>query len=524
MLSSHIQEFLGQLKRHDKQHAASADADRSIRVNPFTNRVGELYERVRYLVDYKEEHVIRVSAIERISRRKLIFEQKTEVGLSLVQELVAAGYLPNNSMSEEAAEDAQRVIDKFLALRQAIHDADIDGKDVTRRLIRLAASDIEALWYPAVVDELVAEAFYKTVRPLITCDLDIAPEELDAQIYIACRRALLSNSDDAIMYAFWHSYFPEWKEMQQNAGAMQQMAERYRAFERAITHQVKHPLGAALSLRLKNHALYFSLVREIAEQHGMEAEQIFISTGLLEREVKSILEKKYRQQKERVRRSGIRAMVYIFFTKTLLAIGIEAPYDLWVYGSLAYTPLAVNILFHPLLLFLITRGIAPLGQQNTERIIAGVHSILAGESQKPIYIRLKKTRGSLYVVFALCYAALFAISFGVIVWVLRIIDFHWIGIGLFLFFLALVSYVGLRIRHNAQTWRVDTADEGGLGLLWGIATLPIIQTGRWLSATFSSVNVLVFVMDFIIEAPFKVLLSGFDLFVSFLKKKKEETY
>ena len=36
-------------------------------------------------------------------------------------------------------------------------------------------------------------------------------------------------------------------------------------------------------------------------------------------------------------------------------------------------------------------------------------------------------------------------------------------------------------------------------------------------------NILVFIMDFVIETPFKVVLSVFDSFISFLKEKREET-
>ena len=93
---------------------------------------------------------------------------------------------------------------------------------------------------------------------------------------------------------------------------------------------------------------------------------------------------------------------------------------------------------------------------------------------------------------------------------------------LFLMFLALVSYFGLRIRHNAQAWKVETEQQGLASLLWNLFTLPIVRAGRALSTKFSSINIFVFTMDYLIETPFKMLLKGSDAFLSFLREKKEE--
>ena len=175
-----------------------------------------------------------------------------------------------------------------------------------------------------------------------------------------------------------------------------------------------------------------------------------------------------------------------------------------------------------MLLFLITR-IVPLGERNTLLVLSGIRKTVSGEDRKLIKVK-RSGSGALDTFFAFLYLFLFLVSFGILVFLLVKLQFSIVGILLFLFFLTLVSYFGLRIRHNALRWRVKTDDEGLLPMLWGVFTLPIVRVGRWLSRTFAAINIFVFFLDFIIEAPFKLLLSISDAFTTFLREKRDETF
>ncbi|MEO8638266.1 MAG: hypothetical protein ABI430_05210, partial [Candidatus Taylorbacteria bacterium] len=91
----------------------------------------------------------------------------------------------------------------------------------------------------------------------------------------------------------------------------------------------------------------------------------------------------------------------------------------------------------------------------------------------------------------------------------------------FIFFLTLVSYFAFRIRHSSKRWHVKSK-EGLFTMIGSVLALPIVNAGRWLSQKFSSINVLVLILDFIIETPFKFLLNFSNQFILFLKEKTEE--
>lgn len=537
MLSSHISDFLRNFRTYDAAVTAADQSGEVIRVHAVTSRLGGLYERMRYFVDHKEEHTIRRSAIERMLKRKMVFEQQKEIGRSLVHELVSAGYLPNQNATERAGAEVQRIARTYMALERGVRSRTSDPK-VLAPIISLAASEIEALWYATAGDDLIAKTFYESVRPQITGnDGALSADELNEQVYVACRRTLLRNDDQAIRYAFWCDVRSQPADenlsvMPAEDEGVSASVERYLSFAEQMKNVLNHPIAGQLTAKLRNHAIYFTLVREMAEAHGAAAERIMGDPKLLARETEQLLKPKYEKANQRARQSGIRAVIYIMCTKILLAVGGELPYEFFILHAVNYPALAINIVFHPMLLLIMTWSIAPLGAENTRLILEGMREILYGENlpadrhgQQPIRLSVKKSKGALHLFFGVCYAVLVCAVFGLIAWGLYRLHFNPISAALFLFFLTVVSYLGFRVRYTAQQWRVRISeDEGGLALFASALTLPIVRVGRWMSKTFSSINLLIFVMDFIIETPFKLLLKFFDGFLSFLKEKKEETY
>src|SRR3989338_1976752 len=112
MLSTPTEALVRKLKTQ-KPVTAYTSGDGVINVHKITEKAGAAYEKLRYLIDYKDERHIRRSAIERIIKRKIIFEGGEDIGLSLIQELIAGRYLPNNAIPESSANDVERIIRKY---------------------------------------------------------------------------------------------------------------------------------------------------------------------------------------------------------------------------------------------------------------------------------------------------------------------------------------------------------------------------------------------------------------------------
>jgi hypothetical protein len=52
--------------------------------------------------------------------------------------------------------------------------------------------------------------------------------------------------------------------------------------------------------------------------------------------------------------------------------------------------------------------------------------------------------------------------------------------------------------------------------------VPILKTGKRFSLELSKINIFNFILDFVIETPFKIILEIVEDWLGFLREKKEE--
>ena len=524
MLSKDISSLLENLKRHhslpQEKTPETLNDSSAIGTNAITRRAGTWYEKIRNLLDYQEDHAVKISVVRRILRRKLVFSETNGMGNALLGELARGGYLSGKENSVTTANKIDRVIEKW----NAVGNGNSAGaeKNSWGKFLGFATAEVYRIVFPSLSGDLSADTFAEYIAPRISFAPPIKSEDTSAEILTASRRSLLGTTDTELSYMLWLKHFPEWKN--DNLEITNSVRDKARKVVTQIERQIKNPLGWIIARRIKNEAIYFSLIKEIIDKYGLDAENIFGNEKLLEETVREMAEEKYLASNKRARESGGRAVFYVFATKMFFALLIELPYDLFIIRSVDAVALGANILFHPFFLFLTTKNLKCGGKKNTEAIIAGVKKVTALETKNEPIIRVKTARekNAFEIVLLCLYALLFLLSFGVIIAVLNVFNFNPASIAVFIFFLALVTYFSFRIRHHAMKWKVETEDEGIFTLLWDLFTLPIARFGRRLSITFSSINVFIFIMDILIEAPFKMLLGVFDAFVSFLREKKEE--
>jgi len=214
----------------------------------------------------------------------------------------------------------------------------------------------------------------------------------------------------------------------------------------------------------------------------------------------------------------------LFMTKMLLALIIELPIDAIWLGHIDVYPLLINILFHPLFLFFLAVTVRIPEKKNNEKLISGVHDLLYNEKGLNIVFKIKKPwmRGAFGVIISAFYTATFLVSYGAIAFGLSLIGFNVVSIVLFLFFLSLVTFFGIKIRTSVRELVIIEGRGGVFGFLFDLFFLPIIRAGRWLSMRAPRINVFIFFLDFIIEAPFKMAVEMVEGWVAFVREKKDE--
>ena len=108
--------------------------------------------------------------------------------------------------------------------------------------------------------------------------------------------------------------------------------------------------------------------------------------------------------------------------------------------------------------------------------------------------------------------------------VLSKLQFTWVSMVIFLLFLSLVSFFGIKLRMGVRELVIIDKKENIFASLLNLISLPFLRAGYWLSVKFQKINLLVFFFDFIIEAPFKIFIEVIEDWIAYLKEKKEEIY
>lgn len=512
--------------RVPESHVARPGEER-FQVDLLVGNLAFFYEKLRNAVDFKEEHLLRKNAIERFLRRRLVIERRQKhLGRDLIEELIRGRYLPNNTLPVTLAARVDHVVDRYLAVFDELtgQTSWAERFDLRDWMLTIAATEVEQLLAPPVKSDALVEYVYGQVHRKMEIAGDWTQEEKDLQLYLAIHRSLIRSDEAIVRFHLFTHVVPDW--LSRDAHEAKQIVPELKRIKAEVEHHVEHPLKDALLRRMKRYSTYFLILRDIMEKYGDRAREIFDDPDKLTLAVSEASRGRYNRVRSRVGRIIVRSIIYLFLTKFILAFIVELPYDLFFLNAINWTPLTINAVFHPVLLFLIGILISVPGRKNTAKILAGIRGLLYPGEENVITneIRLPVRRFSTLAwnVFRVLYVLLFLASFGLISWGLSWLRFNLVSGFLFLFFLSLVAFFGMKVRGEVEELYVTKRREGLLALLMNLFALPVVQVGHWLSKKIPRFNILTFILDFIIEAPFKTLVKVLEEWFAFIREKREE--
>ncbi|RJQ34612.1 hypothetical protein C4566_01935 [Candidatus Parcubacteria bacterium] len=512
-----------------KKREELSRVENKVEVEEIASHFSALYEKLRNSVDFKEVHLLRRFAIERNIKRRFIMEMlKPEIAVSLVEDLVRSRYLPNKAIPEYYVQGVEKIIEKYNKLFLLMNDL-YHGDEITNLfdwLISVEACEIDMLLKPEDIEDSVIEAMYQVTKPRIKIKGDdLSIREKNIQLYIAIHKALVKSDDTIISYHLLNLYYPEW--LNANDEMIKNIATHLLEIHRTINYHLKHPYQRRILSSISEPVVTFQILYELILNHGKDIEQLLVDPDHLQSEAKLLINQKYKKIRLRISKASVRAIIYIFITKVAFAFLVEFPYEMYVINYVNYFNLGINVVFPPLLMFLVTLTIVPPSKENTNKILENLNSLIYGHPENSILCQLKtkyKKSTSYQIFYYFMYTLLYVIVFGSIIYMLRRLDFNLLSGAIFLFFLTAVSFFSVRIRSTAKELKVVNTHEGVGSFLISFFSMPVVSAGRWMATRFRKLNLFAFIMDYIIEAPFKLFVSAFEDWIGFMKEKKEEVY
>ncbi len=511
--------------KHRESVVSAVNGEETIEVSVPASTAASIYEKVRNTLDYQEEHLLRRNAIERILRRyRGGGETPDRMASELLKELVWAKYLPNKTVPLSLGETIATILGKYEPLFLAVASVKANRDRLNTWLLDVVATEVEYTLAPPMTDEALASFMYEEMRSRIDWDskFGLSDEAKDLRLYTAIHRTLLKSNTATLRFRLLTLYYPTWAGTQASPELSDELANNIVRIIDTIETEIYHPLTDRLSRVLRRKAGMFRVLRD-AFLHAKDPSALLTSASALDDAVKDALHHRTEDFRVRLRRTVVRAVLFLFITKMLLALILEVPYDFFIVKDASWYPLLVNITFHPLFLAFIGLTVSIPEKKNSEDYQAAIRAIAVGAQHQLLTVRVKReTRGTWFNVFLVLYALLFVVVYGVIGSVLHGFGFHALSIGLFLFFLSLVTFFGIRIRSSAKDIVASDARNGFLGTAFDILMLPIVRAGAWLSIRVAKINVFIYFFDFIIEAPLKVAIEFVESWLTFVREKKEE--
>lgn len=504
------------MEQFERQH--DANHERKLTVNPFVSKVASAYEKLRNAMEYREDEVILRSTIERILRRRLLLGGTAKTTAEpLVRELIWARYLPDNTVPESAVTKVEETIDLYLSLRlKVLEKHKIKLSEINEWTYHLMSSSIEHIVNPNMEKQMIGNFMYQVMKDDITI-LDDKEQTRDAQVYLAVRRAFARDDLAFLRFHLFQLYFGE-----VTTHSLAHIVDSFKEGVKEIETQLSYPRKDRIYTYVKRRAAVFFILEDILRDHKGSLKDILTDEEKVRQAVESACRNRYKSISKKVRTAIIRSFIFILTTKVIFAFAIEGTYEQMVYGSIQWASLAINTTMPPLLMIIVSLFIRTPGEENTRRITAYVKQLLYDESPRlGDQLIVKKQNEKPNIIFSTLWLSAFLVSFGAIVYVLYNLHFSVVSMGIFLFFITIVSFLAYRISMLAHLYSVGEK-QNVLTPFIDFLFVPIIRVGRRLTQSISQINILLFLFDFLIETPFKVFFAFVEQWFKFLHEKTED--
>lgn len=509
------------LKSLERQEAEGYQ--NKIAVNPLVSRVASWYEKLRNAMDYREEEVILRAAIERILKRRIILGGNGKKSAEpLVRELVWARYFADESLSEAVVEKIEKKVDLYLRFRNAVVEKKILKQEQANEwMYHLMSSDIEYMLNPQTERELVCHFMYQIMRGNVEITDDTA-QNRDVQVFIAVRKAF---SKDDLAFLRFHLFAQFFGNGGLSEASFADVIEKFPICYKEIQDQLSYPRKDRIYSYIKSKTGAFLILDDALDIYKGGFKQLYAKKEEFGKAIFDICEARYSRISGKVRRAIIRSVIFILLTKVFFAFGIEGTFESLFYGSVSWKSILLNTGIPPLLMVIAAFFLRAPKHDNSERILRYIKGVLSDTDAKignPLIIKkIPDRRPLMHGIFTVLWLLTYLLSFGAVIYLLTRLQFNPISQGVFVFFLAIVSFLTYRIGLMSREYTVE-GRQGALMPVFDFFYMPIVRVGRHLTEGIAQINILLFIFDFIIETPFKGIFGFFEQWFFFLRAKREE--
>lgn len=525
-LSQYTKALLDTLKSIKQK--SKPDDNSALSVSQTVSFFALVYERVRNAVEYREDHLILRAAIERILRRRFSLNPNGKgEAENLLRELLWARYFDNGVLGGEDTMIIQSLVDKFVLLRNQI----VIGRDselkvfLDKFLFDLITCEIEESLKPssAQIQKNLSFFIYQVLRRKIKIE-GLKDDQKNAYFLVAIERVFGKSDIAYLRYHLFITFYKTFNEYSDNE--FKNIIPKLLSIFKKIDDMAANPYVDNLAKFIRKQMPPFLILFALIKKKPGDLQTILTDREKLWNEIDTTCREKYQQLGARIRTLAVRSFIYILLTKMIFAIILEIPVSMYFYGEINRNAIIINSIFPPILMIAILGFFKVPGEENTKKIFQRIVDVIDEDKSfetKIAFIPKKSTpkRPILIFGFTVFYSLTFLVTLSLIYEFLTNLGFNLVSQIIFIFFVSIVSFFSYRIRQVTKELRLEEK-ASIIAPIGDFFFMPLLSLGKFFSTGIAKLNFFIFIFDFIIEAPFKLIFEVVEEWISFVRKRKEE--
>ncbi len=516
-----------------------------IHVDEIASRVAVFYENLLRVINWKEEQLVRRTAIERKLKRRLITEisglsvianlKTDKISEALVLESIRGGHLSNNQIPQSKIGDVQNILEKYIFILKNISlTQNRDSSDVKFKvqfynwLLEIAACEIEETLAPPLKENALINSMANAMEERIRIKPEggIPEAEKRIQIYIAVHRTLFHLDSPIISYRLLKWQHSQWINMP--ASLYPQAVQNILKIRKEIETQLNYQWSGEFFKICEKYDTLWLILGDVLDQFKKNPEKIKVK--LADKEafnqlITEVYEKRFKSLKSRLLRMGLYSSFSVMIANAFSLFIIEVPLAKLLYGRINPWSMVADVVVPTLIMIGLVSAYKLPSQTNIEKVIEEIHKIIYTQEGEEMYeVRVKRRRKTIATIFVIfLYLLGLVISLGAIIWLLKAIRLPPTSIAINTLLAAVMIFGAMVVRQRAKELAVEDRTTF-LEFTIDVLSIPVAKIGQWLAGKWKKYNVVSVFFTTLIDMPFFALINFIESWSSFLKERKSEIH
>lgn len=516
-----------------------------LEVDEIASKIAKTYEKIRKVVDWKEENLLRRAAIERMLKRRFISKlygisimpnlDAKEMAEPMILELMRSGYFDNGRIARHQVKELEKIIAKYIEiLNKSRVPTGNNDKQVKNKMsfytwmIELAACEIEELLSPNFKENallnLMTNVLYS--RAKVTPSKKLSEMEQFLQIYISVHRTLYTFDNPIIAFNLIKIKYPFWVKEDEQSVAM--IAEQASKIRQDIESDLENKVGKKFFKLAAKYDAAYRIIGDITEKINNKptvVKEKFADEVILNTLIDEIYAQRKKSLKGRLFRSAIYSTLSIFVAGAFSFAIFEGPVARWAGLEFSLFSLFIDLLIPSLVMFLLVIVIRPPQDSNLPVIKKEIKKIVYQQTEEDVYeVSLKKRHNRfLNTIFILVSTACGLVGLYFIFWIFKIARVPWTSMYIDTVNVAMVFFAAMAIKQKSKEITIEERGNFMEGIL-ELFSIPLAQIGQWFSNKWKEYNIVSALMTALVDTPFSVVISLIEDWRNFLKEKSSEIH